>query len=75
MQLLLTEKKNLSKYDIYLSNQTYLPIITPFGGHEGVFCKILSDFWSISPRIDDFWPLISPILPTAVSNNDKNHSK
>ena len=47
---------NLSKYVINLSNQTYLPIIIRFGGHGGVFCKILSDFWSTSPQIDDFDP-------------------
>ena len=26
-------------------------------------------------KFDDFWPQISPILPTGVSQNDKNYSK
>ena len=58
-----------------MSNHTYLPIITRFGGHGGVICKILSDFGAPATKIDVFWPQISPILPTGASNNDENHAK
>ena len=37
-----------------MSNHTYLPIITSFGGHGGVICKILSDFGAPATKIDVF---------------------
>ena len=67
--------KNHSKYVISSSNQTYLPISNHFGGHRRVFGKLLSDFCSNSPKFDNFWPQISPILPTGASYNDKTMSK
>ena len=66
---------NQSKYVITSSNQTYLAITNHFGGYRRVFGKLLSDFWSTSPKIDDFWPQISPFLPTGASHNDTDQSK
>ena len=67
--------KKHSKHAFYSSKQTYLPITNHFGGHRGVPGKLLCDFWSTSPKFDDFWPQISPILPTGAPPNDKKHSK
>ena len=36
--------KNLSKYVVTSSNQTYLPITTHFADHRGFSGKLLSDF-------------------------------
>ena len=45
---------NQSKYALTGWNQTYLPITTHFGTNRLVFGKLLSDFWSTSPKIEDF---------------------
>ena len=47
-------ESNQSKYVLTLSNQTFLAITNRFGGYRRVFGKLLSEFWSISPQIDDF---------------------
>ena len=59
---------NQSEYVIVMSNQTYLRITTHFGRHRRVFGKLLSDFWSTSPKNDDFRPQISPLLPSVRHN-------
>ena len=64
-----------SKCILTSSNQTYLLITTHFSRYRRVFGKLLSDFWSISPKIDDSWPQLSPIFFTRVSYNDINQSK
>ena len=48
---------------------------THFGENRLVFGQLLSDFWSTSPKIEDFYPQISPFLPTGASQNDRNQSK
>ena len=53
--------KRLVKYVVSLSNQTYLPMTTRFGGQRVVFGELFSGFWTSSPKIGDFWPQISPI--------------
>ena len=67
--------KNYSKYVSTSSKQTFLPITNHSGPLKRVFGKLLSDFWSTSPKFDHFGPQILPILPTGASDNDKNHSK
>ena len=66
---------NQSDYVIVMSNQTFLRITTHFGRHRRVFGKLLSDFWSTGHKNDDFWPQISPILPTGTSKNEVNQSQ
>ena len=69
---------NDSKHSQYLSTsskQTYLPITNHFSELNRVSGKLLRDVWSSSPKFDNFWPQISPILPTGTSDSDKNHSK
>ena len=67
--------KRQAKYVVTLSNQTYLPIITRFGVQRHVFGELFSGFWSSSPKIGDFWPHISAILPPAASQNTKKLAK
>ena len=64
-----------SKYIVTLSNQTYLPIATLCAGQRRFSDKLLSDFWSISPKNDDCWPRISSILLNGASYNEKNQPK
>ena len=59
--------KNHSKWVSTSWKQTYLPITNHFGGHRRVSGKLLSDFWSTSPKFDDFLPQISSILPNGAS--------
>ena len=66
---------NQSKYVLTSSNKTYLAITNHFGGSRRVFGKLLWDFWSTSPLIDDFWPQILPYLPTGATHNETNQSK
>ena len=55
-------------------NQLILQTIH-FGGLRRISGKLLSNFLSMSPKFDDFWPQVSPILPNGTSPNDKNHCK
>ena len=64
-----------SKYVLTSSNQTYQLIVARFGGHRPVFDKLLSDVWSTSPKIDDFWTIILPPFFTEVSAFDKKLGK
>ena len=66
---------NQLNYVLTASNQTYLLITTHFSQYKRVFGVLLSDFWSTSPKIDDSWPQISPILPTTASYNNINQLK
>ena len=59
----------LAKYVVTLSNQTYLPFTTRFGGQRHVFGELFSGFWSPSPEVGDFWPQISPIQAIRGINN------
>ena len=63
------------KYGVTLTNQTYLPITGRFEGQRHLFGKLVSDFWGSSPKIDGFWPHISPCLLPACSWNRENMSK
>ena len=67
--------KNHSKFVSISLNQTYLLIANHFGGLRWDSGKVLSDFWSTSPKFDDFGPKISLIWPTGASPDNKNHSK
>ena len=66
---------NQSKYAVTGWNQTYLSITTHFGEHTRVLGKLLSDFWSNTPKTDDFCPQISPFSPNGASQNSRNQSK
>ena len=46
-----------------------------FCGQRHVFGDLFSGFWSSSPKIGDFWPHISAILPPAASQNTKKLAK
>ena len=48
--------KNQSKYLVTAWNRTYIPIATHFSEHRRVFGKLLSDFWSASPKMEDILP-------------------
>ena len=37
-------------------NRTYIPNATHFSEHRRVFGKLLSDFWSASPKLEDILP-------------------
>ena len=58
--------RNLPKYAVTGSNQSHQPMTTHFGEHRLVFGKLLHNFWSTSPKIEDFCspPQIWPFLPT-----------
>ena len=63
--------KNQSRYVFTSSKQNYLPITNHFGGLKRVSDELFGDLWITSPKFNDFWSQISPMLPTGASHNDK----
>ena len=55
-------KKKQTKYVVTSSKQTYLPITTHFAGQRRFSGKLLSDFWSTSPKMMIFGPEFSLFL-------------